>query len=254
MASQNIYDDEKFFNNYAQLPRSKNGFDSFFEWPYLKKLLPNMNGINALDLGCGYGWFCRESFKLGVDSILGIDLSNKMITKAKELDNDFGNKEGLLYNEKIKYEIQDLESLQLKKESYDLAFSIFVFHYIVDLESMLKQVHQSLKPGGTLLFTIEHPIYSCPKVYTDFIDLNEKKTWPVSDYSIEGERVSNWMAEGVIKQHRTMGTYINQLINCGFSIDHVNEWAPSKDQIEQFDFLKIEIERPMILIIKASKK
>ncbi|EGC36532.1 hypothetical protein DICPUDRAFT_77849 [Dictyostelium purpureum] len=50
-----------------------------------------MSGINALGLGCRYGWFCRESFKLGVDGILGIDLSNKMITKAKELDNDFDN-------------------------------------------------------------------------------------------------------------------------------------------------------------------
>ena len=29
------------------------------EWPDLEAMLPPLSGLRVLDLGCGYGWFCR---------------------------------------------------------------------------------------------------------------------------------------------------------------------------------------------------
>ena len=63
--TQNIYDDESFFAAYAQLPRSVDGLDGAGEWPRLRTLLPPIEGARVLDLGCGYGWFCRWAREAG---------------------------------------------------------------------------------------------------------------------------------------------------------------------------------------------
>ncbi|KAN0034871.1 hypothetical protein ACTFIV_001407 [Dictyostelium citrinum] len=235
--SQNIYDDEIFFNNYAKLPRSMIGLQGAPEYEYLKGLLPPINNeTKIVDLGCGYGWFCREAIKMGSKSVLGIDISKKMINKAEELDTTLDLGDQSSFSKLIKYEIQDLEKLTTLENQFDLAYSVFVFHYLLDLEGFLRKVYSSLKKGGTLLFTVEHPIYSCSKYTNYWIDYQndpEKKIWPVSQYSYEGERVTNWLAEGVKRQHRSIGTYVNTLINVGFTISHLNEWSPTDQQIKE---------------------
>jgi SAM-dependent methyltransferase len=57
--AQNIYDNEEFFEGYSRLPRSVEGLDGAPEWPALRALLPDLRGLDVLDLGCGFGWFCR---------------------------------------------------------------------------------------------------------------------------------------------------------------------------------------------------
>ncbi|GAU84228.1 hypothetical protein [Bosea sp. BIWAKO-01] len=57
--TQSIYDDETFFQGYSQLPGSIHGLDGAPEWDSLHRLLPELRGKRLLDLGCGFGWFCR---------------------------------------------------------------------------------------------------------------------------------------------------------------------------------------------------
>ena len=57
--TQNIYDNESFFAVYSRLPRSVEGLDGAPEWPTLRAMLPEVSGRRAVDLGCGFGWFCR---------------------------------------------------------------------------------------------------------------------------------------------------------------------------------------------------
>lgn len=78
-------------------------------------------------------------------------------------------------------------------------------------------------------------------------------TWPVNRYSIEGERRTDWFAKGVLKYHRTIGTTLNTLIKAGFTIQAVEEFAPSAEQIRTNPELKDEIERPMMLLISAAR-
>ncbi|MGU0056368.1 hypothetical protein ACVXG7_14120 [Enterobacter hormaechei] len=63
--AQNIYDNPAFFEGYAQLPRSVQGLNGAPEWPALKAMLPDLTGKAVVDLGCGYGWFCRAARELG---------------------------------------------------------------------------------------------------------------------------------------------------------------------------------------------
>lgn len=57
--TQNIYDQKEFFEGYSQLPRSREGLEAAPEWPSLLAMLPELGGGKVLDLGCGFGWFCR---------------------------------------------------------------------------------------------------------------------------------------------------------------------------------------------------
>jgi hypothetical protein len=57
--TQNIYDDETCFAGYSRrLPRSIHGLGGAYEWPTLRSRLPE-RGLDALDLGCSFGWFGR---------------------------------------------------------------------------------------------------------------------------------------------------------------------------------------------------
>ena len=65
--------------------------------------------------------------------------------------------------------------------------------------------------------------------------------------------MSNWLADGVVKYHRTLGTTLNSLITAGFTIRHVNEWGPTAMQIEENQALAEEAERPMMVLISAQR-
>jgi SAM-dependent methyltransferase len=57
--TQNIYDAPGFFAGYSALCRSVQGLDGAPEWPALRAMLPPLAGRRVVDLGCGFGWFCR---------------------------------------------------------------------------------------------------------------------------------------------------------------------------------------------------
>jgi SAM-dependent methyltransferase len=53
--------------------------------PSLRALLPDLRGKRVLDLGCGYGWFCRFACDVGATYVPGLDVSHKMLARAIEL-------------------------------------------------------------------------------------------------------------------------------------------------------------------------
>ena len=55
----NHYDNPEFFAAYAQMSRSQQGLPGAGEWHQLEPLLPDLDGKDVLDLGCGYGWHCK---------------------------------------------------------------------------------------------------------------------------------------------------------------------------------------------------
>ena len=81
---ENKYDDPIFFEKYSQMSRSKQGLQGAGEWETLKELLPDFRGKKVLDLGCGYGWHCIYAMEQGADSVVGIDISQRMLDIASK--------------------------------------------------------------------------------------------------------------------------------------------------------------------------
>jgi len=241
--TQNIYDDEEFFTGYSRLPRSVEGLAAAPEWPALRALLPPLGGLRVLDLGCGFGWFCRWARENGAAAVLGIDVSEKMLARARAETKDAA----------IDYNRADMERPNLPAAAFDLVYSSLALHYIADLDGLIAAVQRALAPGGYLVFSVEHPIYTAPTAPGWSADGSGRKTWPVDGYLDEGPRSTDWLTKGVIKQHRTLATYVNLLLRRGFALSHLEEWGPTAEQIAARPSLADEHQRPPFLLIAARR-
>ncbi|MBV9203094.1 MAG: class I SAM-dependent methyltransferase [Alphaproteobacteria bacterium] len=241
--TQNIYDNPEFFAGYSRLDRSVEGLEGAAEWPALKALLPDMRGLEVVDLGCGFGWFCRWAREQRAARVLGVDVSEKMLARARDT----------IIDPAITYLRADLERLELREAAFDLAYSSLALHYIDDLPALLGRVHCALRPGGHLVFSAEHPIFTAPANPGWSVDAAGRKTWPVDSYLCEGPRRTDWLAKGVVKRHSTLGTYLNLLLRLGFALAHVEEWGPTDEQIAAHPSWAEERQRPMFLLVSARR-
>ena len=237
-----MYDDPGFHGAYRQLPRSMHGLEGAPEWPTVAGLLPQLDGRDVVDLGCGFGAFAQWAAEQGA-RVDAFDLSRRMLARAAELTAD---------GAAITYHRADLDELELCAAGYDLAYSALTLHYLRDLPRLLATVHRSLRCGGSLVLTVEHPIYTAP-TSIDFTQVDGRWVWPLDHYGEEGERRRDWLAPGVRKQHRKFGTWINSLVDAGFTVERVIDWCPSEEQIAARPDLADELARPMLLIIAAGR-
>lgn len=240
--TQNIYDDETFFAGYSALPRSIHGLDAAPEFPSLCALLPAMKGLRVADLGCGFGWFCRWARGAGAGSVLGIDVSERMLARARAETKDVA----------IRYAKTDLETAELPPGAFDLVYSSLALHYVVNLERLVETVYAALAPGGRFVFSVEHPVFTAPSV-PGWREIDGRKMWPVDSYLDEGPRTTDWLAKGVIKRHRTIGTYVNTLLRAGFTLAHLEEWAPTAAQMVAHPEWDGERERPSFLLVGCGR-
>ncbi len=243
--AQNIYDDDAFFTGYSGLPRSVRGLEGAPEWPVLMAMLPAMTGRSVVDLGCGFGWFSRWAVRAGAADVLGIDLSSKMLARAAA---DTSNTTAA---DRIAYEQHDLDHLELPAASFDFAYSSLTLHYLIDLDRLFATVRQSLRPGAAFVFSVEHPICTAPTNPGFVTDDAGITTWPVDGYLRQGPRTTNWLAPGVVKQHRTITSYIQSLVGAGFTLTDLVEWGPSAAQIEEVPEWDVELDRPFFLLVAA---
>lgn len=186
--AQNIYDDNLFFERYIQLPRQLHGLDGTPEWLSFRDLVPDLQGAKVLDLGCGFGWLCRWARQKGAEKVHGVDVSENMLAKANAFPKDPA----------ITYLKSDLETLELSSSTFDVVYSSLTLHYLKNLEGLVAQVYRSLRPGGSFIFSVEHPIYTSPRNPRFMHDPEGNKVWLLDAYLSEGLRVTNWLAEGVV--------------------------------------------------------
>jgi 2-polyprenyl-3-methyl-5-hydroxy-6-metoxy-1,4-benzoquinol methylase len=240
---ENKYDDHAFFQKYSQMNRSQKGLEGAGEWETLKTLLPDFKGKRVLDLGCGYGWHCIYAAEQGASSVVGIDLSHKMLEVAKEKTRF----------PQIEYRRCAIEDVDFPAESFDIILSSLALHYIEAYEDLIKKLYQMLKSGGTFVFTVEHPVFTAHGTQDwHYNEQGEILHFPVDRYFCEGKRTTVFLGENVIKYHRTLTTYLDTLLTHGFVIHRVVEPQPPEHMMDM-PGMKDELRRPMMLIVSARK-
>jgi len=239
--AQNIYDDPDFFAKYSQFPRSREGLAAAPEWPTLRDMLPPMTGIRVLDLGCGFGAFARWAASQGAATVLGLDLSEKMLARAR----------ASTQAPNVTYRRANLEQLDLPAASFDLVYSSLALHYLADFDSLCAAVRRALTPGARFVFSVEHPIYTAPSHPAWQTGEQGQRIWPLNNYLMEGKRVTDWLTSGVVKYHRTLGSYVSSLLANGFTLFALVEWGPTQEQIAQHPEWADELHRPPFLLVGA---
>jgi SAM-dependent methyltransferase len=240
---QNKYNDPVFFDKYSQMSRSIKGLAGAGEWKTLEKMLPDFKDKRVLDLGCGFGWHCQYAIDQGAKSVIGSDISSKMIDIAREKT-----------SKKIKYICEPLEDSKFDSNSFDIVLSSLTFHYINSFEDVVKNVYKWLVKGGHFVFSVEHPVFTAEGSEQWHKDENGKLLhFPVDNYYIEREINASFLDESVQKYHRTLTTYVRTLLQNGFEITDLVEPHPEPKSLKE-DMKNEEMRRPLMLIISARKK
>lgn len=105
--------------------------------------------VKALSLGCGFGVIERVLRRSDCCQLIhGLDVAEGAIEGARKA----AEKEGL---DGLTYEVADLNTATLPKETYDAVYVHAALHHVFQLEHLLDQIKQTLKPGG-LFFVYEY--------------------------------------------------------------------------------------------------
>ena len=104
---------------------------------------PTAVPLDVLDLGCGTG-LCGPLLRPFARTLVGVDLSPKMLAKARER----GGYDELVCAELAAY-------LADQSQRFDLGVAADVFVYIGDLSEVFAGIGKALRPGGIFGFSVE---------------------------------------------------------------------------------------------------
>lgn len=243
MLPQNIYDHPEFFAGYAELRRTRSGLNDTIEQPAIWRLMPqSLYGARILDLGCGFGDFARQARARGATAVLGVDVSQRMLEIARSETRDSA----------ITYRCCSIENFEPQTESFDVVVSSLALHYVADYHGVLNRISKRLVAGGRFVFSVEHPICTALATQRWCLDFdNVARHWPVDGYKNEGQRMTKWFVDNVVKYHRTVETYVNGLLDVGFRLARLDEPGPSSEALQQNTHLDAHCRRPPLLVIAA---
>lgn len=173
MKFTNSYSDAERAESYSKLAYPNTYYLAFRDLPAI--IFKYVNGIRALDFGCGTGRSTRFLTNLGYET-LGIDISAEMVKKAIE------------YDEKGDYRvIKGGNFSQLTERSYDLIFSAFTFDNIPGIEiriELMTGLRKLLTHDGIMLL-----LDSTPELYKNEWASFSTKEFPENRNPLSGDIV-----------------------------------------------------------------
>ena len=198
--------------------------------PFVLDHCEPLAGLNILDIGCGEGYVGREMLKRGADNILGLDISEKMIGAATEIQ----NQQGL---EGLHYAVKDIRESVLPKGNYDLVMAMFLFNYLTidEMKETMAKVLEVLKPGGHFVFSVPHPFLAFLKkdkypfyfIVKDGYFSGRNNLFPGEIWRRDGQSVN------VQCVHKTIEDYFHSLNEVGFnSMPKVHELRINEEHLK----------------------
>ena len=247
MSGQNIYDDDAFFEDFRNNRSREVNFNDCIETPILFAMLPDLRGKKILDIGCGMGQHAKQYAEMGAESVLGIDISEKMLEYAKA----HNSAENIVYQ---RIAMEDIETIRCR---FDLVTSSLAFDYAEDFGGLMRKIHGLMKEDAALVFSMSHPIVTAwDGAYDRYTRTatGERLYANLRNYCREGLRKVDWIVNGYECYHRTVSTLINDMIRAGFVIRECQEAHLSDEMRERYPALfGGTIHRPEFIFFRCGK-
>lgn len=206
---------------------SRMGYDrcrDLFNTPAFLRMLPEVEGLRGLDIGCGEGHNTRLLAQRGA-RMTAFDIAATFIryARAAEREEPLG----------IRYLVATASRLPFADGAFDFATAFMSFQDIADQETAVAEAFRVLRPGGFLQFSIIHPCFQTPKFGWIRDEAGRKVALTVGDYFREpGCRVDEWIfgaAPAELKARypkfrtpyfeRTLSEWLNLLVGAGFRLE-----------------------------------
>jgi len=210
-----FFNDEAVFATYAAHRRRPDNANDTLERPIFMALVGAVRGLAILDLGCGDGGFGREALATGCASYLGLEGAQTMVDAAQQC---LAETAGQVIHTTV-------EEWSYPPGAFDLVVSQMALHYVQELATLFTLVHRTLRPGGRLIFSVEHPVITSCSVARPTGE-GKRSGWLVDDYFESGPRLVQWLGGEVVKIHRTVEDYFLTLQATGFTVETLREARP----------------------------
>lgn len=217
------------------------GYDVYRDYlntPAFFAMLPAVEGLSGLDIGCGEGHNTRLLARSGA-AVTAVDISDVFVQSARRLE----AQEPL----GIDYLQASAVELPFPEATFDFATGFMSFMDVPETESVLAEACRVLKPGGFLQFSITHPCYDTPHRRSLRDEDGRIYAIEVGDYfrNLHG-KVAEWtfsaappeVREGlprfkVPRFTRTIGQWLNLVLDSGLVLERIEEPWPSDRVVEE---------------------
>ncbi len=245
---------------WAKLSRA--GYDVYrdsFNTPAFLDFLPDVVGLEGLDIGCGEGHNTRLVGRRGA-RMTGVDIGERFVHHALEEE----KREPL----GVEYVIADACDLPFEDGRFDFATAFMSLMDLPTPDRAIAEAFRVLCPGGFLQFSITHPCFDTSHRRNLRDEKGKTYAIEVGDYfeRVDG-RITRWLFSSapevartglplfeVPRFTRTASEWFNMLVDAGFLIARVAEPRPSDETVRAFPavqdtqvvayFLHVRVRRP----------
>lgn len=212
----------------------KNPVNTQYDRPTILELAGDLSGKRVLELGCAAGGLTTHLVQRATE-VLSVDAEPQMIELARQR-----------VGTAAQFKLVDLDQPTdiAPRASVDVVVASLVLHYIQDWAPLMRELHRCLQPGGTLVFSLHHPITGW--LLSDRTDYH--RTQLVSEEW-------NWGGLEVTAQsyRRPLSSIFGELRRAGFSIDTVEEPQIQPSADIDAELLHALNTQPFFLYIRAQR-
>ena len=168
----------------AWIELTRAGFDvyrDFVNTPAFLAMLPRLDGLRCLDLGCGEGSNTRLLAARGA-AVVALDIAEVFIDAATQADPERA----------CAYVLGDGAVLPFRASSFDLVTAFMSLMDVADPEVTLLELARVLRPGGTLQFSVLHPATSTPVRRWVRDEDGRREGLLIADYFQQGPVSDSW--------------------------------------------------------------
>lgn len=120
--------------------------------------LPNIWGLDVLEIGCGHGGITCYLAAVGARTAVGIDLNERHIAYGRELLAELERATGRTLP--ARFELMNAAQLSFESDSFDMVMADNLFEHVDPFTTVLREIHRVLRPGGVLLVPAFSGIHS----------------------------------------------------------------------------------------------
>lgn len=194
-------------------------------------ILPSIEGIDFIEIGCGGGQASVGTANEGADTVVGVDFSAKQLSHAQKLRD--------LYGVEAQFVSGEVTKLPFTDNTFDAAFSGWVFQMVDPIDECLREAHRVLRENGVLVFDLPHPFYELFDPETGEL---ERSYHGATRRTIT---INEEYDSDLIVFDRKVSELHNTAVDAGFDVRRILE--PGSDDPDEYDDDPLDSNQPELM-------